>query len=570
MGLNTSALSIGRSALLAYQQALQLTGNNIANAANPIYSRQTANFAPLRGNVGGLQLGQGVQITSIQRHVLESLEGRLRGALSDRDAALTRRAALNRVELLLNPLGETNLGTTINELFSAFHELQNTPEDASVRGLVVRRGEALASSIQQTRRDLLLQREDLNADVVALTDRADVLASQIADLNVQIASSEAGNPGAAAGLRDQRTALLQELSSLVHVTVREQPGGSVNVYIGNEPLIEYGTSRGLKTVQEPAGSGLLNNVVRFADDNSVADVRSGQIAGAIEARDGGIDSQLSRLNTLARALIQEVNKRHASGQGLTPWTGLTGTYAVNDANAALNTTAAGLDLTPQSGTFFIDVRDVATGQTTRHQITVDLDGQGGNDTTLTSLAAQIMTTTGGAVTAAVQPDGRLSLNAAAGTSFSFADDRTDVLAALGLNTFFDGRDASDISVNALVSASPSLVAAATNGLGGDGSNAGLLAALVDAPVAMLGGVSLAQYHQGSAAESAVAANAATNALDAADVMLGSLQAQRESISGVNLDEEAVRLVMYQRSFQGAAQYLSVVDEMLQTLLSLVR
>ncbi|MEE8170050.1 MAG: flagellar basal body rod C-terminal domain-containing protein, partial [Phycisphaerae bacterium] len=491
-------------------------------------------------------------------------------AISDRDSAQTERTAMDRVEAILNGLGESNLGTTITDLFKAFSDIQNSPDDNATRATVIQRGVTLTEAIQTVHADLIRVREDLNTDIVEMTKRINVIAAQVADLNVQITAADAGAGGGSGPLRDQRNALLQELSSFVNITTREQPQGAINVFIGNESLVMYGVSRDLKTDPVAIGGGLTDVVVRFADDNKIADIKSGRIAGAIEARDKGVSVQFTRLNQLASAIIQEVNKRHASGQGLQGFTGLTGTYDVNDFTVPLNNTATGLDFVPKSGSFYIDVKNEATGQSVRYQINIDLDGLNSDDTTLNSLVSQINSVIPGTVTASVTTDGRLQLTATTGSSFTFADDRSNVLAALGLNTFFDGSDASDISVNALVANSPSMIAAASNNLPGDGSNAGTLAGAVDAPVMLLSGVSITDFHQTSTSQSAVDANAAGNALNAAGVIFDGLTAQRESVSGVNLDEEAVRLITYQRSFQAAAQYLVAVDEMLQTLLSLVR
>ena len=125
-------------------------------------------------------------------------------------------------------------------------------------------------------------------------------------------------------------------------------------------------------------------------------------------------------------------------------------------------------------------------------------------------------------------------------------------------------------MNSLISNSPSLIAAASNGLPGNGGNAGSIAGASDAAVALLGGVKLKEYYQSAVTKSAVDSNGSKNTLDSADNVLGALQAQRESVSGVNLDEETVKMVTYQRSYQGAAQYISVVDQMLQTLLGIVK
>ena len=52
------------------------------------------------------------------------------------------------------------------------------------------------------------------------------------------------------------------------------------------------------------------------------------------------------------------------------------------------------------------------------------------------------------------------------------------------------------------------------------------------------------------------------------MVVDSFRAQRESVSGVSLDEEGADLLRYQRSYQAAAQMIATADEMLQTLLAL--
>ena len=74
----------------------------------------------------------------------------------------------------------------------------------------------------------------------------------------------------------------------------------------------------------------------------------------------------------------------------------------------------------------------------------------------------------------------------------------------------------------------------------------------------------------TATDVATQSNTATAAAEAAGVVVETLQAQREAISGVSLDEEAINLMRYQRAFQGAARVVTVVDELMQTMLGMVR
>ena len=67
----------------------------------------------------------------------------------------------------------------------------------------------------------------------------------------------------------------------------------------------------------------------------------------------------------------------------------------------------------------------------------------------------------------------------------------------------------------------------------------------------------------------VRTDAAKNAADAAATVTQGLDAQRSAVSGVSVDEESVNLLTFQRQYQGAARFISVVDQMTQTLISLI-
>ena len=243
--------------------------------------------------------------------------------------------------------------------------------------------------------------------------------------------------------------------------------------------------------------------------------------------------------------------------------------------AALNSSDAGLSYSPQNGSFFIAVADDPTGTVVAYQIEIDLDGTA-DDTTLESLVADINATVDG-VTASIAAGNRLQLDADLGFSFTFGHDgqqargdTSDVLAALGINTYFDGLSAADVQVNEFLTASPSMLAAATVNLDGDGSNAGRLAVVGQAASDQLGGSSISEQYARIANEVAVAGASALDDVEADEGVLSALQLQKDSISGVSLDEEALELLKFERAYQGAARYVTTVDRLLMELLSLVR
>ena len=576
MGLVNGALQIGRSALQTYQSALQVIGNNISNAGNPDYARQTAGLSAIPGTnlPQGMQPGAGVAFTDLKRNLDESLENRIRAAIGDLESAVARQQSLGRVEAFFDEVSGEGISTKLTEFFNSFSNVQNDPSDISLRDITLVAGADLASSLARLRGSLKALGDEFDGQIDTLVTDADQMAGQIAELNAEIAVAEAGGRAPAGALRDQRDALLRDLAELFAVTVREQADGSINVYIGSEPLIQGGVSRGLTTEQVVDGD-FARTAVQFADDGSPAPVQGGQLEGLITARDQEAYGRLADLDELAAAIIFEVNRVHADGQGLSGFTSVTGTYAMDDTTAALNGSEAGLSFAPRNGSFFIAVADDPTGTVVAYQIEVDLDGTA-DDTTLESLVADINATVEG-VTAGIAAGNRLQIEADSGFSFTFGhdgerfrEDTSNVLAALGINTFFDGLSAADIQVNELLTAFPSLLAAATVNLDGDGSNAGRLAGVGQAASDQLGGSSVTEYYARMANAVAVAGGSALDDVEADDAVLSALQLQKESISGVNLDEEALQLLKFERAYQGAARYVTTVDRLLMELISLVR
>jgi len=568
MGLMSSALQIGRSALLTYQSALEVVGNNISNVGTPNYTRQT----PVLNPAVGVQLpegftpGGGVTLSALQRNVDETLEDRLRVATGDQADALVQQETLGRIESIMNELSDNDLSSLMQDLFNAFSALQNQPHDIASRATVVTAGQTVATEIQRQRDDVLSLRGELNQQLKDSAIRADEIATEVAELNIRIVEVESGGKGAANSLRDQQEALLRELGELIQIEVREQPDGGLNVYIGNEPLVQGGLTRGLTTTLETVNSD-PKIVVRFADNEGPITIRGGKMAGLISARDEHVMGQIESLNSMARALIEEVNKVHAMGQGLEGFTDVTGTYAVLDPSVALNSADAGLDLTPQNGSFLLTVTDTTTGVSRTSTITVDLDGVG-TDESLNSLVSQINTKVSG-IAATATTDNRLRLATDSGYEMTFAEDTSNVLAALGVNSFFSGEDAQDLAVNSVLTDNVNLLAAATQYTPGDGTNAANVAALGESALTGLNNMSLNEFYNAIVSDVAVKASAALSGVEAADSITLSLTAQRESISGVSLDEETISLLRLERSFQGAARYTTTVDRLIQETLALV-
>ncbi|NLF29983.1 MAG: flagellar hook-associated protein FlgK [Planctomycetes bacterium] len=569
MGL-LDALNIGGSALLTHQAAIQITGNNVANAATPGYARQQAVLSPYGTSDfgGGLTAGGGVRLQDVRRLVDNALQQRLNDASSRMHQNQVADAALGRVESLMNEMNDEDLSSALVALFNSFSALAAEPEKPAPRDIVLARAQTVVDRIRFIGSGLTDIRASLTEQLTASVQDADRLASTIAGLNGQIGAIEGGG-GSAASLRDRRDQALSELSTLIDVTSRENANGSVTVYIGSEQLVSGSVSRGLSMVLHETDGGGSMPMVSFTDNGGAVGLYGGQIAGLQATRDGHVAEIGQRFDALARELIWQVNRVHSSGRSMAGFTEVTGTYRVDDADAVLSSAATGLDYTAANGSFDVVVRTTATDGTVSEKVTqinVPLTG-GAGDMTLNGLAAALSGVSG--VAASVTADGALRLATTdPNTTLALGNDSSGVLAALGLNTLFDGSSSQSIALNEVVVADRRHIAAGLTGNPGDGDNAARLAALgEETPLAALNGRSLMGCHQELVADVAVWTAGARDAAAANEVVFQSLTAQRESLSGVSIDEEAVNLMQYQRAFQGASRFISVVNELLNELMN---
>jgi flagellar hook-associated protein 1 FlgK len=559
-----SALNIGSSALAASQLQIQTTGNNIANASNPNYTRETAQLSPNADQQiqPGIFVGTGVDVSSIQRQVDTALTARVNSAVSDNQAATTTANWLGQVQAAFNALSGTDLSSQLSSFYDDWSTLANNPSDSGQRSVVLEQGQTVASTFQSLSGQLGTIQGSVVQALGAQAVSADGLASQIATLNGQIITAQGGGSATANSLMDQRDADVQSLSQLMDVTTVQQPDGSVNVYVGSEPLVTGTTSNGVAE-QTQLVNGTPTAVAVFKSNNETIPVTSGQI-GSLESVQGQITGVQNQLNTLANNFVYQLNKIHSSGQGTEGFTTVTSTNLVADPTQALDSTAAGLAFTPTNGSFVVNVKDPTTGLEQSTLVSVNLTGQS-TDTTLNSLAASLSAVPGVGATIS---GGRLTIAATSGQQITFSQDSSGVLAALGINTFFTGSNATNIAVNPVVTNQPDLIAAAQDGDPGDNKTALAIAALGTQPIASLQGQSLNATYQNMINGISVATSTANTDQKAAQSVQDTLQSQQQSESGVSLDEETVNLLQQQTAYAGAAKLISVVDDMMQTLLNI--
>ncbi|MDR1494180.1 MAG: flagellar hook-associated protein FlgK [Planctomycetaceae bacterium] len=577
-----SSLQMAGTSLNASTVGIQVAGQNLSNVNTPGYIRERLLLETASPyNQKNLTLGNGVQVGGVAQIIDTFLEERLRNSLSDANSSAQQSDAYTQLETLLGELSTNDISTSLTSFFNAIDNVLNQPENLSYRQMVAGEGEALAEKINNAAQAILQMQIDLNKQVETVASQINELTAQIQSLNVEIARVEAGNNSGnqAVGLRDQRYAALTELSQLINIRTHENEHGVVSVFCGSDPLIVEGTRREAVVRYENDNDSTLNlATVCIEPSQNKLDVSAGRLFGMYQGRDEILGGFAKQLDQYAHSLITEFNKIFTSGQGLTGYDSLTSIEAVGSADAPLN--AAGLTETPVNGAFQILVNNKTTGKTTICDIPVSLtSSQKINDpfgvgdpipatgTTLRELADALNAVNG--IRATVANDNRLQISAESDEiEFSFAQDSSGILASLGINSFFTGSDATTIGVNSVMKNDPSKFAASKNGIAADTKNGELLANMPEKSLQSLNNQSIALYFR-NIYDSAVQKAGTIKAMAAGDAAYyAALESQKQAISGVNIDEETLLLLTFQRAYQASARYVTTINDMLEVLLTM--
>ncbi len=566
MGTLFSSFAIASSGLQVSQLQLDVTANNIANVNREGYSRQRVDLVsrqPISLPEG--EIGRGVAVSRVERLRDEFLDIAFRRQNPNLGfSTLTERFYAQIEDIFLEPTGNA-VGVRINLFFDALNDFANNVESIPARQAVVSEADALSETfniVSDRLNDLITNANNEVADAV---QQINSIGDQLGELNRQIRILEVGGEREASGLRDERDLLLDELSNLVDITYRERDSGDVDVQIAGQEFVSGSLVSEVELVRDasfnPRRPELFD--VRFVETGRSLAPNNGELAAAFEMRDTVLTGVLNDVDTLAATIIEQANQIQSTGNGLDNLEGLiTGTTAVGDPAADLATQDLPFNLNA-GGSFDVVVYD-GSGAFTATTVAV-APGASLNDIAASLNAVPNFT--------ASVVDGRLELGAAPGFTYGFANDTSNALTALGVNTLFTGRDASDIGANDLIFNNPELLASATSlpiENTGDNTAAQQLAALRDAQLLNGNESTLNDFYEETITEISVASAQIQDALRIDEAFVDDFQRRRQEISGVNLDEEATNLLLFQRAFEASARVITTTDRMLEALLNVAR
>ena len=372
-------LSTSVSGLLAFQQALDVTSNNISNAATTGYSVETANLAEQPGQfTGSGYIGSGVEVQSVTRAYSAQLTQQVRTSQSSYSSYNTLAAQAQQIDNMLSD-STTGLSAGLQGFANALQSVSTSPASTSARQALISQGQALAQQLNSYDTQIGQYGSQLESQITSDVSQINTLATNIANLNQQIAAASA-NGQTPNQLLDQRGTLIDQLSQYISVQTVPQSNGSTAVYIGSgQALVSGAVAQQLTTLPGAYDRTQLDVGIKSAGGvtNLTGELSGGELGGLLSARSQVLNPTQNALGRISVAVATLINQQQTSGMTLTgtagqpmfsvggvqvlPDSGNTGTAAVSASRASLGQlTNDNYELKYSGGSW--QLTDLSTGQ----------------------------------------------------------------------------------------------------------------------------------------------------------------------------------------------------------------
>ena len=310
-------LTIGGSAIAAYQRALGTVSNNIANLNTEGYSRQDVSLvANTPENRANIYLGSGVVVSGVTRAYNEFSVSSLRSSFS---ALNTQGPLVQYSNRIVDVMGSAKSGltTALDQFFSSARAVSTDPSATDVRSQFMTSADAVAGRLRELSGQLQGVETDTREEIRSGLSRINTLTSQLATINGQLRKSSSVTKQSPV-LLDQRDQMLNELSKIAGITVTAAINGEISVSLGRSSgrsVILSGTdARALAAVFSDSSSAKVDILIDpYGKHESVNNLDSGSIAGLISFRQQALEPAQSQLDALAQVFATEVNKIQTAG-----------------------------------------------------------------------------------------------------------------------------------------------------------------------------------------------------------------------------------------------------------------
>ena len=312
-------LSTSVSGLLAFQEALDTTSQNVTNGDTTGYSVETTNLSEAQGqSLGTGYVGGGVEVSGITRAYDELLAAQVRSSQASYSSFNTFATQAAQIDNMLSASG-TGLTTTLQNFVNALQTVANSPSSTAQRQALLSDAQALTQQLQSYDSQISQYSSDVESQISTSVSQVNSLASNIATLNQQIAA--AGSGQSPNQLLDQRDADIDQLSQYVNVNTVAESNGALDVFIGNgQPLVLGDAAQQLTTTPDPYDASSLNiSLVGSggATANITSEISGGTLGGLLAAKTQILDPAQNALGLISVGLSTLVNQQQQSGMDLT-------------------------------------------------------------------------------------------------------------------------------------------------------------------------------------------------------------------------------------------------------------
>jgi len=622
--LNTSV-----TGLLAFQNALNVTSNNVANASTPGYSVESPNFTAEPGESTGVgYYGTGVDVSTVTRSYSELLAGQMRTSQSSYSNFNTYATTASQVDDMLSDT-TTGLNAQLQTFSNSLQTLADSPTTTASGTAVISAAQSLAQSVQSYSSQLSQTEQNVEGQIGSNVQQINTLATTIANLNTQIATGGSTNNT----LLDQRDEAIDTLSQYVSVNTATDSSGSMDVFIGNgQSLVSGDTAQTLTTI--PSEYNPTENDVALTTAGSAtplditSSISGGSLGGLLSVRSQVINPTINSLGQISVGIASVVNQQQAAGltqsgtagqplfavgaPQVSPSTSNTGSATVSATVSDVSSlTADNYVLANNGGTWQLTDQStdqsVAMGGTgtaadpfTAAGVSIVVNGTANSGDTflvqptaaaaagfsvqLTSgkqiasasavQSAAATTNTGTGTIAAATVTDPTNANLMASTSIVFSSPTTYQINGTGTTyTYTPGSAITANGWTTSISGTPATGDSFTvsSNVGNTSDNTNLFA--------MIDGLSSNSLDGGTTSLTGAASSLISQVGSQTQQAQSNASAQQavntsatdavNNLSGVNLDEEAANMVKYQQAYQACAQLITASTTMFNTLISAV-
>lgn len=577
-------LETAKSGLSISMQQLKITGHNISNANTVGYTRQRiitsakeSDSVYLIKQLEENQVGQGVEVISIQQVRLEYLDNQYRDLNSKYAYSDATTQSLTYLEGLFDSELTDGEGLTgsIEDFFSSLNTLNQDATSEEYRIAVQKAAASLTQNFNLVYGEMESLWEDQNTSIDTVAQSINSAAVKIAALNEAIARYERTGD-VANDLRDERNLLLDELSGYVNITYENGTDSNgnttasvVNVYIGDQILVDGKTAN---QITVDSDSNYTSEIDTLTDtiatlNEQIETALAADPSADVTAQTDAISAALTELQTYidVSTTVEASGVTGVTYNGVTLVSGDTSTgiedavagdvgawAALNQNRLALN--GEGLELGDEitGGTLYAHMEQVASTDSDTPGIPYYMEQ-------LNALARSIAE----------------NINTIHKTGWSYDTDKTTATTTSETNIDFFATDsngtyagvtAGNFSISDAISESVWNIACSSTQVLSENTDSGN-SEIVSQLYADLETSKYYSSLNGIVGHLAIALDTNESLLNTKQSLLNSVDGQRASVSGVSVDEETTNLIVFQQAYNANARVISAINEMLDVLIN---